>query len=179
VNVISEIENSQLKQDVPQFNVGDTVRVHYRIIEGDKERIQIFEGVVIARQGKESATANFTVRRVAYNEGVERMFPLHSPRVEQVEIVREGRIRRAKLNYLRERSGKAARVKAKMFGSKTDKKKTKGAAEAPVAEEVTPAETEETPVATEEVTPVQAEETAATETPEAEASTEETTEEDK
>jgi large subunit ribosomal protein L19 len=166
VNVIAEIEKGQLKKDVPQFGVGDTVRVHYRIIEGDKERIQIFEGVVIARHGKESANANFTVRRMAYNEGVERVFPLHSPRVEQVEVVREGRVRRAKLHYLRERSGKAARVKAQMFGSKSSKKSV--AEEAPeveeaqaATEEAAPVEAEETPETTDEAAPVKAEETAA------------------
>jgi large subunit ribosomal protein L19 len=168
VNVISEIEKSQLKEDIPQFSPGDTVRVHYRIIEGDKERIQIFEGVVIARQGKESATANFTVRRIAYNEGVERVFPLHSPRVEKVEIVREGRARRAKLLYLRDRSGKAARVKAKMFGGKTTQI---AVADETAAEEVAPVETNETPAATEEAPPVEAEET--------EAAAEETEQEDK
>ena len=117
-NVIAEIEKAQLKSEVPQFNVGDTVRVHFRIVEGDKERIQVFEGVVIARANGEGATGNFTVRRVSYNEGVERVFPLHSPRVDKVEIVQEGSVRRAKLHYLRERSGKAARVKQKGFAGK-------------------------------------------------------------
>jgi len=115
VKALAELEQAQKKpQDaVPKFNVGDTVRVHFRIVEGEKERIQVFEGVVIGRKGKESPRAKFTVRRVAFGEGVERIFPLHSPRVEKVEVVREGRVRRAKLYYLRERSGKAARVKAK------------------------------------------------------------------
>ena len=89
MNVVNEIEQSQKKpQDkIPQFNVGDTVRVHFRIVEGGKERIQIFEGVVISRKGGEGPDARFTVRRVAYNEGVERVFPLHSPRVENVEAL--------------------------------------------------------------------------------------------
>lgn len=115
MNVLDEIKNEQLKaaDQVPKFNVGDTVKVHFRIVEGEKERIQIFEGVVISRKGGETAEAKFTVRRVAFNEGVERIFPLHSPRVERVEVTREGKTRRAKLYYLRERSGKAARVKAK------------------------------------------------------------------
>ncbi len=115
MNILDEIDRSQMKpkDQVPQFNVGDTVRVHFRIVEGDKERIQIFEGVVIGRKGGEGAQARFTVRRLSYNEGVERVFPLHSPRVEDVEVIREGRVRRAKLHYLRERSGKAARVRAK------------------------------------------------------------------
>ena len=115
MNVLDEIGRSQMKpkDQVPQFRVGDTVRVHFRIVEGEKERVQIFEGVVIGRKGGEGPQARFTVRRLSYNEGVERVFPLHSPRVEAVEVVREGRVRRAKLHYLRERSGKAARVRAR------------------------------------------------------------------
>jgi large subunit ribosomal protein L19 len=115
VNYVQELEQEQKKQaeNVPSFNVGDTVRVHYRIVEGEKERIQVYEGVVIARKGTSGANAKFTVRRVAFGEGVERVFPLHSPRVEKVEVTREGTTRRSKLYYLRERSGKAARVKAK------------------------------------------------------------------
>jgi len=97
---------------VAKFKVGDTVRVHFRIVEGEKERTQVFEGTVIGRSGAESATGRFTVRRVAYGEGVERVFPLHSPRLEKVEVVRQGSVRRAKINYLRDRSGRAARVKA-------------------------------------------------------------------
>lgn len=114
-SVVQQISRAQKKapEKVPQFGIGDTVRVHFRIVEGEKERIQVFEGVVIGRQGGESPNARFTVRRVAFGEGVERVFPLHSPRVEKVEVIREGDVRRAKLYYLRERSGKAARVKAK------------------------------------------------------------------
>jgi large subunit ribosomal protein L19 len=124
VNAVKELEQAQRKadKDIPKFNVGDTVRVHFRIVEGEKERIQVFEGVVIARKGKESPNAKFTVRRVAFGEGVERVFPLHSPRVEKVEVTREGQSRRAKLYYLRERSGKAARVKAKARGTSTKDK---------------------------------------------------------
>ena len=115
MNALAELSAAQKKpaDKLPHFNIGDTVRVHFRIVEGEKERIQVFEGVVIARKGDESPNANFTVRRVAFGEGVERVFPLHSPRVEKVEVTREGTVRRAKLYYLRERSGKAARVKAK------------------------------------------------------------------
>ena len=98
---------------VPRFSVGDSVRVHFRIVEGEKERTQVFEGVVIARKRGESANATFTVRRVSFGEGVERVFPLHSPRIEKVEVTREGKVRRAKLYYLRQRSGKAARVRAR------------------------------------------------------------------
>lgn len=115
MKAVQELSQAQRKSAdaVPKFNVGDTVRVHFRIVEGEKERVQIFEGVVISRKGKESPEAKFTVRRVAFGEGVERIFPLHSPRLEKVEVTREGKIRRAKLYYLRERAGKAARVRAK------------------------------------------------------------------
>lgn len=149
MNVIQEIDAAQLKpkDKVPQFKVGDTVRVHFRIVEGEKTRVQVFEGVVISRKGAESAGARFTVRRVAYNEGVERVFPLHSPRVEKVEVIREGQVRRAKLHYLRERSGKAARVKAKArsTSTKTIDKVEAPASEAAVAPLETPAETEAAP----------------------------------
>ena len=102
--------SEQLKEQVPQFEVGDTVRVHNKIKEGQRERIQLFEGTVIARhEGGISAT--FTVRRISYGCGVEKTFPLHSPNVEKVEVVRQGRVRRAKLYYLRDRVGKAAKVK--------------------------------------------------------------------
>ncbi len=122
MNAIDELRNAQMKNPryLPKFEVGDTVKVHFRIVEGDKERIQIFEGTVIARKGKEGPDAMFTVRRVAYNEGVERVFPLHSPRVERVEVTRKGRVRRAKLYYLRDRVGKRARVRDRMGARVTD-----------------------------------------------------------
>ena len=88
-------EQKKAAENVPQFRIGDTVRVHFRIVEGEKERIQVFEGVIISRSGGEGANAKFTVRRVAFGEGVERVFPLHSPRVEKVEVVREGKVCRA------------------------------------------------------------------------------------
>ena len=115
MNLVQEYADKYRKptENIPKFNIGDTVRVHFRVVEGEKERIQVYEGVVIARNGAESATATFTVRRVAFGEGVERVFPLHSPRIAKVEVSREGRVRRAKLYYLRDRSGKAARVKAR------------------------------------------------------------------
>lgn len=115
MNALEELKQAQKRpaEKTPKFNVGDTVRVHFRIVEGEKERVQVFEGVVIGRKGAEGPEARFTVRRVAFGEGVERVFPLHSPRIEKVQVVREGRVRRAKLYYLRERSGKAARVRAK------------------------------------------------------------------
>ena len=115
MRIIDEMTMAQKKPDdkTPKFNVGDTVRVHFRIVEGEKERVQVFEGVVIGRKGKTTPQASFTVRRVAFGEGVERVFPLHSPRIEKVDVTREGKVRRAKLYYLRDLSGKAARVKAK------------------------------------------------------------------
>lgn len=107
MSIINKIETEQLKKDVPAFNVGDTVKVHTRVVEGDKERIQIYSGIVIGRKGT-GLNASFTVRRVSYGEGVERVFPIHSPRIAKVEIERRGAVRRAKLNYLRNRKGKSA-----------------------------------------------------------------------
>jgi len=101
-----------MRVDLPNFNVGDTVRVHFKIVEGEKERIQVFEGVVI-RKRKGGVGATFTVRKVSYGIGVERIFPLHSPRIEKIAIVTRGRVRRARLYYLRQLRGKAARIKTK------------------------------------------------------------------
>ena len=113
MNIIESLTSEQIRTDLPQFNIGDTVKVHVKIIEGNRERIQVFEGTVIAKKhGGISET--FTVRRVAYGCGVERVFPINSPFVEKVEIVRSGRVRRAKLFYLRDRVGKAAKVKEKL-----------------------------------------------------------------
>ena len=106
---IDRIEAEQRRKDVPDFRPGDTVRVHVRVTEGDKERIQVFEGTVIGRSGSR-ARETFTVRKVSYGVGVERIFPVHSPRLDKIEIVAKGAVRRAKLYYLRERSGRAARV---------------------------------------------------------------------
>ncbi|HCI73254.1 MAG TPA: 50S ribosomal protein L19 [Lachnospiraceae bacterium] len=108
--IIKQIEEEQLKAEVPQFRVGDTVRVHARIKEGEKERIQVFEGVVLKKQGG-SNRATFTVRKNSNGVGVEKTWPLHSPSVEKVVVVRAGKVRRAKLNYLRGRVGKRAKVK--------------------------------------------------------------------
>lgn len=107
MNILDTIENEQLKKEVTKFKVGDSIRVHTRVIEGEKERIQIFTGIVIGRKGT-GLNANFTVRRISYGEGVERVFPLHSPRIAKVEIETAGTARRAKLNYLRGRKGKQA-----------------------------------------------------------------------
>ena len=110
MNALEKISNSSLKENVPELNIGDTVKVHVRIQEGDKSRIQVFEGTIIAKKhGGISET--FTVRRVAHGCGIERVFPVHSPIVAKVELVRKGRVRRAKLYYLRDRVGKAAKVK--------------------------------------------------------------------
>ena len=109
--IIKELENEQLKKEVPQFSVGDTVRVHNRIKEGNRERIQIFEGTVLKIQGGGPRTT-FTVRKESSGIGVEKTWPLHSPNVEKVDVVRRGKVRRAKLNYLRSLSGKKAKVKA-------------------------------------------------------------------
>ena len=110
MDMIQAFTNEQLKKEVPQFNVGDTVRVHNKIVEGTRERIQLFEGTVIAKKNG-GISETFTVRRISYGVGVEKTFPLHSPRVEKVEVVRTGKVRRAKLYYLRDRVGKAAKVK--------------------------------------------------------------------
>jgi len=105
--IIDALEKEQLKTDATEFNVGDSVRVHTRVIEGDKERIQIFQGIVIGRKGR-GLNETFTVRRISYGEGVERVFPINSPRIAKVEIETKGKARRAKLNYLRGRKGKEA-----------------------------------------------------------------------
>ena len=105
--IIATIEKEQFKTQIPTFRVGDSVRVHTRVVEGDKERIQIFAGIVIGRKGR-GLNETFTVRRISYGEGVERVFPMHSPRIAKVEVEKEGHVRRAKLNYLRTRKGKEA-----------------------------------------------------------------------
>ncbi|MGI6772762.1 MAG: 50S ribosomal protein L19 [Clostridiales bacterium] len=110
MDALKIIEAGMLKENVPAFSIGDTVRVHVKIREGERERIQVFEGIVIARKGS-GVSETFTVRRLSYGVGVERVFPVHSPNVAKVEVVRHGRVRRAKLYYLRGRVGKAAKVK--------------------------------------------------------------------
>lgn len=112
-DIIKNIEAAQLKAEVPQFNVGDTVRVHAMIREGNRERIQIFEGTVLKKQGG-SNRETFTVRKNSNGVGVEKTWPLHSPHVTKVEVIRHGKVRRAKLNYLRDRVGKAAKVKERV-----------------------------------------------------------------
>ena len=107
--LIEKITASQLRDDIPEFRAGDTIRVHAKIVEGTRERIQIFQGVVIKRHGA-GISATYTVRKISNGIGVERTFPVHSPRVAKIEVVRYGRVRRAKLYYLRERTGKSARI---------------------------------------------------------------------
>jgi large subunit ribosomal protein L19 len=111
MDMIRLIENEQLRNNIPDFNIGDTVRVVVKVVESSKEKLQAFEGVVIKRQSG-GLRETFTVRKISYGVGIERTFPLHSPRIDSIEIVRKGRVRRAKLFYLRERLGKAARVKS-------------------------------------------------------------------
>lgn len=110
MNVIETLENEQMRFDIPNFGPGDTIKVHARIREGQKERIQIFQGVVI-RKRRGTTGATFTVRKISYGVGVERIFPLHSPMIDKVEVVSKGKVRRARLYYLRKLKGKAARIK--------------------------------------------------------------------
>jgi large subunit ribosomal protein L19 len=105
--ILDKIESEQFRKDKAEFGIGDSVRVHTKVVEGDKERIQVFSGVVIGRRGR-GLNETFTVRRISYGEGVERVFPLHSPRVDKIEVERKGSVRRAKLTYLRKRVGKGA-----------------------------------------------------------------------
>jgi large subunit ribosomal protein L19 len=112
-NIIQELEQAQLKNDLPEFGPGDTVRVQVRVKEGDRERLQAFEGVVIAKRNR-GLNSSFTVRKISYGEGVERVFQTHSPLVASIEVRRRGDVRRAKLYYLRSRTGKSARIKQKI-----------------------------------------------------------------
>lgn len=114
MDIIRAIEQQQIKQDLPDFVVGDNVKVHYRITEGNRERIQVFQGDVIRRQGA-GARETFTVRKISFNVGVERTFPVHSPKIDHIEVVRKGKVRRAKLYYIRKKVGKAAKIKEKAF----------------------------------------------------------------
>ena len=114
MDIIRSIEKEQMRKDLPELNVGDTVRVHVKVIEGNRERLQAFEGVII-RKKNGGIRETFTVRRVSYGIGVERTFPVHSPKIDRIEVIRRGKVRRAKLYYLRDRVGKAARIKEKTF----------------------------------------------------------------
>ncbi|MDH4076627.1 MAG: 50S ribosomal protein L19 [Acidimicrobiia bacterium] len=114
MNPTELVEQEQLRTDIPDFDAGDTVKVHVKVIEGNRERVQVFEGVVIARRGT-SVRESFTVRKLSFGVGVERSFPLHSPIIDKIQVVTRGDVRRAKLYYLRDRVGKAAKVKEKRF----------------------------------------------------------------
>ncbi|MCB1084507.1 MAG: 50S ribosomal protein L19 [Chlamydiia bacterium] len=142
--LLEEIEAGQLKADIPHFNVGDTIKVHIRIIEGEKERVQVFTGTVIARKGS-GLSETFSLYRVAYGAGMERVFPLHSPRIAKIEVVRSGKVRRAKLYYIRGAAGKAAKVKEKI-----GVKKAKVAAASKPAETPAPVEEAKAPAVKEE-----------------------------
>lgn len=112
MDILNTVTASQIRTDIPQFRPGDTISVHVKVIEGNKERIQVFTGVCIKRHN-DGINSTFTVRKISNGIGVERIFPLHSPRIDKIEVVRQGRVRRAKLYYLRDRVGKAARIKEK------------------------------------------------------------------
>ncbi len=147
MDIIKSIEHEQLKNKIPELKVGNTVRVHQRIKEGNRERIQVFEGIIIKKQGG-GVNATFTVRRVAYGVGVEKTFLVHSPMVEKVEVVRVGKARRAKLYYLRDRIGKAAKTKEDVTARIENREiviKEELPAEEPAVEEVVAEETTETP----------------------------------
>ena len=121
MSLLEDFEKKQIKETVPEFNIGDTVDVHVRIVEGDKQRVQIFTGTVIARNGTSNREA-FTVRRIVAGEGVERVFPLHSPWIQDIKVRRSGKVRRAKLYYLRDRVGKATKVRERKEYEKKPRK---------------------------------------------------------
>jgi large subunit ribosomal protein L19 len=151
MNAIETIEQRQLRKGLPRFKAGDSVRVHFRVIEGARSRVQVFEGIVIKRQGA-GARETFTVRKQSFGVGVERTFPLHSPKIERIEMVQIGDVSRAKLYYLREKVGKKARVRAKQHGSKlssadVDEALEEAREEAPEAEAEVVEEPVEEPVA--------------------------------
>jgi large subunit ribosomal protein L19 len=149
-DIVSGIAGKGMKASVDEFRVGDTVDVHVRIVEGEKERIQIFTGTVIGRKGGRKASACFTVRRVVEGEGVERVFPIHSPRVEKVVVKKSGKVRRATLNFLRERTGKATKL-AERRGTRGGKKMA--ASEEPVSEDAASEEPASDAPASEEAAP--------------------------
>ena len=156
MDIIKSIEHEQLKNKIPELKIGDTVRVHQRIKEGNRERIQVFEGIIIKKQGG-GVNATFTVRKIAYGVGVEKTFLVHSPMVEKVELVRVGKARRAKLYYLRDRVGKAAKTKEQIGARIENKEITVKVAveEEPVVEENVEAPVEEAKAVETEATPVE------------------------
>lgn len=120
MNIIDLVEQEQIKKDVPEFSPGDTVKVHLKVVEGERERVQVFEGIVIGRKGG-GVRETFTVRKMTFGISVERVFPVHSPRIVKIEVVTFGRVRRAKLYYLREKIGKKSRVKTRIFARSAKK----------------------------------------------------------
>ena len=156
MDIIKSIEHEQLKNKIPELRVGNTVKVHQRIKEGNRERVQVFEGIIIKKQGG-GVNATFTVRKIAYGVGVEKTFMVHSPMVEKVEVVRVGKARRAKLYYLRDRVGKAAKTKEQIGARIEDKEITVKATieEEPVVEEKVEAPVEEAKTVETEATPVE------------------------
>jgi large subunit ribosomal protein L19 len=168
MNVLDAVDAASLRKDLPNFRPGDELKVHVRVVEGNKSRIQVFQGLVIARQGS-GVSETFTVRKISYGVGVERIFPVHAPVIEKIELVRKGEVRRAKLYYLRDLRGKAAKIRERRGA---DDLETLYAAapevvsESVVAEEVLADRVEETPVAQEAVAEVPVEESAAATTEE-------------
>ena len=171
MDILKQITEEYQKTDIPAFKVGDTVRVHIKIKEGSRERIQVFEGFVLKRQSG-GISETFTVRKISSGVGVEKTFPLHSPKIEKIELVREGDVRRAKLNYMRQRTGKAAKIKAKVYTDEQIAAK-KAAQEAAEAEARAKAEAEAKAAAEAEAAAKAAEEAAAEEAAAEEAPAEE------
>ncbi len=132
--ILASIEGSLIRKDIPEFRAGDTLKVHARIVEGSKERVQIFEGLVISRHNRNTASATFTVRKISYNVGVERTFLLHSPRIEKIELISRGQVRRSRLYYLRDIRGKASRIKSELVVPATGEVAAAAPAEAAAAE---------------------------------------------
>jgi large subunit ribosomal protein L19 len=144
--VIETLERAQLRDNLPQFKAGDTVRVHFKVIEGQRQRIQVFEGIVIKRQGA-GVRETFTVRKQSFGVGVERTFPLHSPKIEQIEVKAIGDVNRAKLYYLREKVGKKARVRERQQRDRVSSPRASAEAEAPATEAAEAAEAQDRPEA--------------------------------
>jgi len=168
MNVLDALDAATLRKDIPQFRSGDELKIHVRVIEGNKSRLQVFQGVVIRRQG-DGVRETFTIRKVSYGVGVERTFPVHTPVIEKIELIKKGDVRRAKLYYLRDLRGKASKIREKRDGiegygdgitSTPDAPETQDAVEAPVAEAVVEEAVVETPVAEVEATESAVEETA-------------------
>ena len=148
MNVLDAVDAASIRKDIPNFRSGDEVKVHVRVVEGNKSRIQVFQGIVIARQGS-GVRETFTVRKLSYGVGVERIFPIHAPVIEKVELVRKGEVRRAKLYYLRDLRGKAAKIRERRAAGDLE---TIYSADSEVAEVITPSATQVEEVAAEVVT---------------------------